>query len=106
VILACIANIVLRAFFIAQCVPYHYYENQFNNQGNFSPSDNNNNGNNFNNSIWCGNKWFVYIVNGIIILLALPAMIIALSLLGRRKPVVNNNSQTIKTTETRTVVTA
>jgi len=108
---ACIVNIILRSQFTAQCVPFFRYSNQFNNNGVFVGNDDrtdDDDDNTFNNSIWCGNRKVVYITNAIILALALPALLVALSLLKKRVknvlPVMNKTSTT--TTQTRTVATA
>jgi len=117
VIALCIVNIILRTsnghpWGKAQCLPYWSFEN--NGFFNTFNSDNNaavNNGNSFQNtagnyrSIWCGDRIIVYVTNGIIMLLAIPALILAIMLLGKRR---NVNTATTSTTtkETRTVVTA
>jgi len=64
---------------------------------------NHGNNNQFNNSIWCGNKYIVYITHGIILLLAIPAFLIALSLLCKKRRANNNVMNTgYKHTETTT----
>jgi hypothetical protein len=114
VIALCIVNIVLRAITShenenhGQCVPFFRYGNQFNSNGQFT-GNNNNNGYNgydtYNNSIWCGNRIIVYVTHAIIIALALLGLILALSLLIKRRNV-NTATTTSETKTTRTVATA
>jgi len=95
VIALCVVNIILRALFVGQCMPYFYYADQFtqaapgNTEGyyNFGANNNGNNDrdNTYNNSIWCGNRYIVYITHGIIIVLAIPALLCALATLLKRK---------------------
>jgi len=127
--LQAIINIILRAsgdgYGKGQCLPYWSYDNngffnQFNgnNFGNvagnngvsgISGFDNNNNNNNNNNgnyrSIWCGDRYMVYVVNAIIIALAIPALVAALSLLLKRRNV-NTATTTSQSKTTRTFATA
>jgi len=123
VIALCVINIILRAtgggYGNGQCLPYWSFENNgfFNqfNGGNFGnvvgnngvngikgfDNDNNNNNNNNNGnyrSIWCGDKYFVYVVDAIIMILAIPALLCALSLLFKRRNV--NTATTTSTTKT------
>jgi len=115
-IAACIVNIILRAApFDAQCLPFYRYSGAFNGgaggAGTFNPNAdfNSDDSNNYDQSIWCGNRYIVYITHGVIIAIAIPALLIALSLLFRRKRNTNNVSGgTVRTTETktRTVATA
>lgn len=58
------------------------------------------NSDSYNQSIWCGNREIVYITNGIIILLAIPAHIIALCLLFRKNR--NLRAQPVSNTTTTT----
>jgi len=160
IIIACIANIILRSLFLAQCLPYFYYSgaNRFgavaapivivnnngttNNNGTVVPpipppnnstatnttgllrqmdDDNNNNNNNnnngdnnndddyngkhYNNSIWCGHRDVVYITNAILILLTALALLVALSLLKKRKtPALPVSKTTTTQTVSRTFV--
>jgi len=117
VICACIVNIILRATWRngsshGQCLPFFRYGGAFNNQGLFDPSLNPHQGdsNNYDQSIWCGNREIVYITNGIIIALAIPALVLALALLRRGKK--NNSlnstgaSNVTQTTETKTYATS
>jgi hypothetical protein len=131
VIAACVVNIILRAAHShhAQCLPFFHYGNQFNRTvtntttlgangasssdvsssynflgGNQHPSDHG-----YNNSIWCGNRVAVYVTNGIIIALAIPALLIALAMLKKRNTTNNNNTlprtnATSTTTTTRTAI--
>jgi len=128
VIALCIINIILRAtgggYGNGQCLPYWSFENngffnQFNgnnfgnvvgNNGangikgfdtNNGPYDNNG----YYRSIWCGDKYMVYVVNGIILCLAIPALIVALSLLMKRRNV-NTATTTTQSKTTRTFATA
>jgi len=125
VIALCIINIILRAsgsgYGTGQCLPYWSFENngffnQFNNNAFTNVVGNNgatgingfNNGN-FNNgnynSIWCGDKYMVYVVDAIILVLAIPAMIVALTLLFKRRNV-NTATTTSQSKSTRTYATA
>jgi len=111
VICLCAVNIVLRAVFVGQCLPYYRYSNQFNSNSTFTGNDDrtdDDDDNTFNNSVWCGNRWFVYIPNGIVALLAIPAFLIALSLLAQKRRMSDNehidrqnNKATTTTTTTK-----
>jgi len=110
VICLCAVNIILRAVFAGQCLPYYRYSNQFNNNGTFVGNDDrtdDDDDNTFNNSIWCGNRWFVYIPDGIVALLAIPAFLLALSLLAQKRRMTDNamiarqNNNMTSTTTTR-----
>jgi len=125
VITLCIINIILRAtgggYGNGQCLPYWSFENngffnQFdgNNFGNVAGNngvngingfDNNDSSNGSYRSIWCGDKYMVYIVNAIILILAIPAFVIALSLLMKRRNV-NTATTTTQTKTTKTFATA
>jgi len=114
VIALCIINIILRAsgdhpYGKGQCLPYWSFENNgFFNQFNGNNFNNvagnngvtgingfdNNNSNGSYRSIWCGDRYFVYVVDAIIMALALPAMLCALSLLMKRR---NTNTATTVT---------
>jgi len=116
IIALCIINIILRAVFVGQCMPYFRYSNQFNSNGLFVGNDDrtdDDDDNTFNNSIWCGNRKVVYITHAIILALAIPALFIALSMLIRRKKNLQNtnnsgvvNRTTTETKTERTIVTA
>jgi len=119
----CVINIIMRAtgggYGHGQCLPFWSYGNngffnQFNgnNFGNVAGNngvngingfDSNNNGNY--RSIWCGDKYMVYIVDSIIIILALPALLCALSLLLKRRNV-NTATTTTQSKTTKTFATA
>jgi hypothetical protein len=106
IIALCIVNIILRAtgshpFGNGQCLPYW----SFDNNGFFANNNEFTNANGNFRSIWCGDKYFVYIVDGIIILLAIPALLMALLLLGKRRNV-NTATTTTETKQTKTIATA
>jgi len=61
----------------------------------------NGNHNDYDHSIWCGNNYIVYIVNAIIIALAIPALLFALASLKKR----NGTPAAARTTETSTTQT-
>eukprot|EP01097_Dermamoeba_algensis_P009860 TRINITY_DN7094_c0_g1_i1.p1 TRINITY_DN7094_c0_g1~~TRINITY_DN7094_c0_g1_i1.p1 ORF type:complete len:204 (+),score=31.46 TRINITY_DN7094_c0_g1_i1:107-718(+) len=113
----CIVNIILRAVFVGQCLPFFNYNNGFGNSntGNgdrTTPITSNHQNNHYDNSIWCGNNYIVYITHGLIILFALLGLIMALSLLFRRKinngalPVAQQQTTTTRTVESKTFATA
>jgi len=172
-IAGCIVNIILRATFHAQCVPFFEYRNQFaavavpvpivfnNGTSNNNGTVNNNNGTNFvivngtdngvnngtdngnnngvnngtnsgssngvggvaagafvggstingnrneyNQSIWCGNNYIVYITHAILILLAALALLCALAALRpRNKTPVAARTTEATSTHTRTTAT-
>jgi len=106
----CVVNIILRAVFTGQCLPFFNYgqqtSNGFVNGGDITSNHMNNQ---YSNSIWCGNNIVVYVTHALVILFALVAHVLALSLLFRRKantaPVVNNQTTT-RTVETKSYATA
>jgi len=120
----CVINIILRAtgggYGNGQCLPYWSFENNgfFNqfNGGNFNNVAGNNGVNGINGfdstnnngnyrSIWCGDRYMVYVVNSIILVLAIPALIVALTLLLKRRNV-NTATTTTSTKATTTYATA
>jgi len=94
VIGGCVVNIILRATFTAQCMPFYNTAPITTGAG----INSNHYDNNYTHSIWCGNRFFVYIDNAIIIILAIPALLVALSLLRRKKAI----PVTERITETKT----
>jgi len=111
VIMGCIVNIILRAVWTAQCMPFYRY-NTGDGRGNLPinpTNDLNDTDNQFDQSIWCGNKYVVYITHGVILAHAIPALFIALSLLFRKKRNVATTGPVSRTTtesKTRTFATA
>jgi len=101
----CIVNIILRAVFVGQCLPFYHYQNGFSND---TPITSNDVNNGTNNSIWCGNNYIVYITHGLIILFSLLAHVMALSLLFRRKAAgpLPTAQSTTRTVETKSYATA
>eukprot|EP01114_Cavostelium_apophysatum_P004986 TRINITY_DN154_c0_g1_i5.p1 TRINITY_DN154_c0_g1~~TRINITY_DN154_c0_g1_i5.p1 ORF type:complete len:208 (+),score=55.35 TRINITY_DN154_c0_g1_i5:567-1190(+) len=108
VIGACVVNIILRATFTAQCMPFYKYDQNFSNTGLF---DNDNevdddDSNDYNSSIWCGNRIVVYVTHAIILALAIPALLVALTLFKKRNTTALPTTTTTTTKTTRTVATA
>jgi len=110
VIGGCVVNIILRATFTAQCMPFFRYSGMFDNQGLYNAAANPHSGDSdhYNNSIWCGNREVVYITHAIILLLAIPAFFIAFMMLFKRKETANPTgvTQTTTTSETKAYATA
>jgi len=114
VIAACIVNIILRATWRngsshGQCLPFFQYGGAFTSAGTYDSTVNpHSNHDSYNQSIWCGNREIVYITNGIIIALAIPALLMALSLLsrGKKNAAPNTNGVTETTTTTKSYATA
>eukprot|EP01114_Cavostelium_apophysatum_P012521 TRINITY_DN2821_c0_g3_i1.p1 TRINITY_DN2821_c0_g3~~TRINITY_DN2821_c0_g3_i1.p1 ORF type:complete len:227 (+),score=46.24 TRINITY_DN2821_c0_g3_i1:182-862(+) len=96
-IAGCIVNIILRAASDnkGQCMPFYRYSNQFastNNGFNGTNTDDDDNGNvfvgdelndntdNYDRSIWCGDRIVLYITNALIILFALVGHLVAWTL--------------------------
>jgi len=76
--------------------------NNNNNNGTNDDDNNDYDGDDFNNSLWCGNRIVVYVTHAILIALILPALLVALSLLKKRKPTgLPVTSTTTTTTEKR-----
>jgi len=67
-----------------------------NNNGFIGGSTINGNKNTYDNSIWCGNNYILYITNAIILALAIPALLLALAALAPR----NKTPAVARTTET------
>jgi len=81
-------------------------DNSNNGAGTFYNNNaNNRNMDHYNNSIWCGNRFIVFVTNAIIIGLALIGLLLALTLLGKRRNV-NTATTTTETKTTRTIATA
>jgi len=105
----CIVNIVLRSVFVGQCLPFYQYQNLFSIDGHYSPVDGvfntknpQHNSDSYTQSIWCGNREILYITNGLVILLGVPAHIMALCLLFRQQ---NKNLRTQPVSNTTTTTT-
>eukprot|EP01114_Cavostelium_apophysatum_P012519 TRINITY_DN2821_c0_g2_i1.p1 TRINITY_DN2821_c0_g2~~TRINITY_DN2821_c0_g2_i1.p1 ORF type:complete len:222 (+),score=33.08 TRINITY_DN2821_c0_g2_i1:97-762(+) len=122
VIAGCVVNIILRAASDnkAQCMPFYRYSNQFasinsNDNGTIVDDDDNgsvfvgdelnDNTNNYDRSIWCGDRIVLYITNAVIALFALLGHVIAWTLFGRQRAAARRNraADTRNATASRTV---
>eukprot|EP01114_Cavostelium_apophysatum_P012520 TRINITY_DN2821_c0_g2_i2.p1 TRINITY_DN2821_c0_g2~~TRINITY_DN2821_c0_g2_i2.p1 ORF type:complete len:237 (+),score=50.15 TRINITY_DN2821_c0_g2_i2:262-972(+) len=122
VIAGCIVNIILRGASDnkAQCMPFYRYSNQFasfntngvngtdvdDDDGSVFVGDElNDNTNNYDRSIWCGDRIVLYITNAVIALFALLGHVIAWTLFGRQRAAARRNraADTRNATASRTV---